>query len=211
MYIGAMGVAMLGFSSGILLRLIGLLICAFAFWRIAPLYLPYLFGGIWMLGAMAAMASTDRISTKLVTLSLALASAVVILCNFIWGPFYGSDRFDSYGNMAIQVASSLVYLHLIIVSDKLEVKFPIWVSRSSDYSYTLYVIHFPLLILGCALTLSISSRAAAGIVGGMLTASAVLAIAAASASKLENAKFYKRWLYRTWNRLSQEKEEKAIE
>lgn len=131
------------------------------------------FAAVWALGAAVALAR-PHIGTwsRLVAIGAAVALGVALVLApavFVAEP---ASRWVGY---AVQLGACLVYVQLIFLESRLGADPPVWLVRTGDFSYSLYVIHFPVLLLILSLTqawMGSSMPRALGVAGGAVLVAA---------------------------------------
>ena len=131
--------------------------------------------GVWLIGAAFAIRKPDRkIAGGLIAISLAAVLGVLVLHPALYGP-----EMDKNAGWWAQLASSAL-IAASIFSAMPRLNYPTWLVRTGDFSYSLYIIHFPILLAILAYSLNWMGhdpiRAFA-----MAVVAAVIAIAAAIA------------------------------
>jgi peptidoglycan/LPS O-acetylase OafA/YrhL len=196
LYFIAMSVALVACGRKALHKMIGVLLALAGLYAIRGDYNCGLFAVAWLVGSAATVRNPSH--TRLP----ALIAAALIGLALVFGPFSGSNVMDSSPNKVLQILCCLVYAHFLLISNRLELDYPDAVRRTGDFSYTLYVVHAPILLLcyslslpviGASWTLSFISQ----------TCAAVLAICVAVvvAPILEDVPFYRGLIHRTWTRV----------
>lgn len=133
-----------------------------AFWRggmvarvvcgILALYCAWLLRGqvffvlVWMLGAMTAFWTPPRrVLLPATGAALLAAVAALVLSSALYSA--GMDRLDGY---VLQLVCCVPYATLLFFTHT-TVRYPRWLIATGNFSYSLYVAHFPLLLLGLSL------------------------------------------------------------
>jgi peptidoglycan/LPS O-acetylase OafA/YrhL len=103
------------------------------------------FCAVWGLGSTAAISGV-RIIYYLKPLAF-VATIVLIACCFVAPQVF----FVGYGNpwfeYAVQMASSITYVYIFFLDARFASTPPKWIVASGNFSYSLYVLHFPLQLL----------------------------------------------------------------
>ena len=112
---------------------------------------------VWTLGAAVALADrgTREVSRARGLRTAALAAAIALVVWFILAPNYDSfvvDRTPMWLGFAVQGLCSVCYAWLVFRARSLSRAVPQWLISTGGFSYSLYVIHYPLLLLGLSLT-----------------------------------------------------------
>ena len=96
----------------------------------------------------------------------------------------------------------LFYAHVLLVSNGLELNYPNTIRRTGDFSYTLYVVHFPILVLCLSLALPmIGSSWTLSILAQICAAVLAICVAIVVAPTLENVPFYRAVIREAWIRV----------
>ena len=99
---------------------------------------------------------------------------------------------DTDANKFLQVSCCLVYAHILLVSNRLELNYPAAIRRTGGFSYTLYVMHFPVLALCLSLSLPlIGTSWLWSQVAQICAVALAICAAVAVAPTLENVPFYR--------------------
>lgn len=189
LYIAAGGLALLIFGRGALTKAGGASLIAFAIWTGVDHYRFWFFVVIWCFGAI-----TNLPAAKSTASFLGIALVAIFFCQVTRG--YPSYIDGSMGTL-VQSTGCAVIAYALLVRDWSEVRFPYWLVKTGDFSYTLYVIHFPVLALCLSISLKIngSSLALAG-AAALLCAATALLLAMFGARLLEDAAANKKVLLR---------------
>jgi peptidoglycan/LPS O-acetylase OafA/YrhL len=110
-------------------------------------------------------------------------------------PGYPNNYIDcALGTLAQSIGCAAIAYGLLVCKWA-EINFPTWLVKTGDFSYTLYITHFPILALGLSMSLSISdtSFVFAGL-AAFLASAAALVISVWAASLLEDTAAFKRAL-----------------
>lgn len=184
-YIAAMGIALLVCGRSRSDRIAGAALVVVAVWLGLGLYKFWFFAMIWTLGAAANVTAVKRPAVF-----LPIALAVTLFGYFYRAPY--NDYVDNKTGLAIQAAGCAAVVYALLLTPWLEFHFPNWVRKTGDFSYTLYVAHFPVLALGLSISLWISDASLTlAIVSAMLSAVVAMAVAIIAARKLEDVPKYK--------------------
>lgn len=105
---------------------------------------------IWLVGALAAVYKI--ISKK--TPSGSYVLLLILLLSFITLKDYSLALIldTNLSNLFVQIGFSIVYAYFMFYSSFLDRKYPQYLIATGNYSYSLYLIHFPLLLLGLSIT-----------------------------------------------------------
>ncbi|OKO69291.1 hypothetical protein AC629_41385 [Bradyrhizobium sp. NAS80.1] len=189
LYVAAGGIALLAFGRSPVSRLIGAALVLAVIWTGPIHHRFWFFATIWCLGALTNIQATTRPA-----IFAAAWAAAALACSITSVPI---DYIDSRSGTALQVIGCALLAYALLVRNWAEVDYPAWLARTGDFSYTLYVSHFPVLALGLSLSLAVApTSVTAAAVAALLSASAALLIAIVAARPLENTAAYKRALKR---------------
>jgi len=136
---------------------LGIGVLLFAIW--SYLWISFVFYAlIWALGAVVALANsrTDQIraATRL-SAAAAVVSAIVLAVWVVVAHNYDAfvvNRAPIWHGFVVQGLCSVCYAHLLFSSRLLDRAMPEALAASGNFSYSLYVIHYPLLLLGLSFT-----------------------------------------------------------
>lgn len=195
-YIVAMGVALAVSGKSIPFRIIGAMVAILVVstW-IKTSYDPHgkmfwFLSTIWIMGAVASF-EFARPFFRFATIGI----MITVVCTWL-SPIYASSYLD--GNktgLALQAVSCAIFAYVIMIRRWTEVDYPAWMRRSADYSYTLYVIHFPFLALGLSIAISFGVNSLfVSLLFALIFGSAALIAARLAARRLEDVPRYKGWL-----------------
>jgi peptidoglycan/LPS O-acetylase OafA/YrhL len=113
---------------------------------------------IWALGALVAIANSRveriRAATR-VSAWAAIVSVIAIAGWFAVAPDHDAfvvNRPPLLPGFVVQALCSVCYAYLLFSSNALNRVMPQALATTGDFSYSLYVIHYPLLLLGLSLT-----------------------------------------------------------
>lgn len=121
-----------------------LLLVAYDYWKFDHFVVSVI---VWSLGALTAFRlRSHRWLGVLAILACAFLVAVAVLDGSLLGAA------SSPLSLPVQVAASTVYAWLLFGTALEKWKPPRWMIASADYSYSLYVIHFPLLLFALSLS-----------------------------------------------------------
>lgn len=150
----------------------------------------YFYFLIWMMGSSVALiqASTFRLST-VTRKALLILPAMVVLVMLIGDPaLVTRSALSTVQEYAFQIVISLLYLGILFPLREVEAtRTRRLLIELGDFSYTLYIVHFPLMLFLLSLT--------QGVVGysiGRAIFSAVMAIGAVLAVSYFSAKYFER-------------------
>ncbi|WP_354100494.1 acyltransferase [Bradyrhizobium sp. S3.9.2] len=195
LYIAAAGGAMLTFGRNLAARAIGCALVLFAVWTGIDHHRFCFFAVIWCLGAF-----TNLPGARNPGIFLAASTAAVALCYMT--PGY-SDYIDgSFGTLAQAIGCAGIAYGLLVWNGE-GFDFPAWLVKTGDFSYTLYVTHFPILALALSISLAISDKSfvVAGL-AAFLASAAALVLSVCAASRLEDTAAFKRALVTALDRKS---------
>ena len=188
-YIAAMGIAMVVRGRSPATRIAGVALATGAIWLGLGLYKFWFFAIVWMLGACA---NIPAVKSPIVFLPVAIFA---IFLGYIYPAPY-VDYVDNKIGLMIQTAGCVVVVYALLLNPWAEFKYPSWLRQTGDFSYTLYVAHFPMLALGLSLSLSIDSQSfPLAVAGATLSAAASLAMVIVFAKWLEDVPKYRKFLY----------------
>jgi peptidoglycan/LPS O-acetylase OafA/YrhL len=189
LYIAAMGIAMVVRGGSPVDRITGFALIAGAIWLGLGLYKFWFFAMIWMFGAFA---NIPAMKLPIVFLSAAI---LAIFLGYIYPAPY-VDYIDNKIGLMTQTTVCVIFAYVMLLKPWAEFKYPRWLRETGDFSYTLYVVHFPMLILGLSLSLSINGQSfPLAVAVATLSAAASLAVVIVSAKWLEDVPKYRRFLY----------------
>jgi peptidoglycan/LPS O-acetylase OafA/YrhL len=129
----------------------------FAIWSYLDMWFIF-YALVWALGATVAIANsrTDRIRvTKRLSASIAAVAAIVLAVWIVIAPNYNVfvvNRSPLWPGFVPQALCSVCYAHLLFSSRLLNRAMPEALAATGNFSYSLYVIHYPLLLLGLSFT-----------------------------------------------------------
>lgn len=194
MYIVAMGVAV-WFGKGVS-RFFWLL-PAIAASLLATIY-PTLVV-VWILGALANLVPIER----KVVIALAATSFALLLALLAFLPqWFGSV--DTADGHKVQLVAS-VFLCSTLILSRPKWHFPEWVVGSGDFSYSLYVVHWPLLMLVLSLMQNwMGASYWRTVIIAVACILAVTAFAVGFAKALERQSFFRGCLVRFFGRLGRQ-------
>ncbi len=133
------------------------MVLLFAIW--SYLWVWFIFYAlIWALGALVAIANSRvervRAATRLSAWA-AIVSVIAIAGWFAVAPDHDAfvvNRPPLLPGFVVQGLCSVCYAYLLFSSNALNRVMPQALATTGDFSYSLYVIHYPLLLLGLSLT-----------------------------------------------------------
>jgi peptidoglycan/LPS O-acetylase OafA/YrhL len=199
-YLIAMGIAMMLATKPPLLRAIGgaitFLVLRFGLGA-HPDFL--FFGFIWFLGAFASIVPIKMAAfSKLFALSflsaLSLGTGLYDITLFSQGK-------DTRAGQFLQIMFCIVYLG-VLISPTLERKYPPYLVRSGDFSYSLYAMHFPLLLFGLSVTQNwIGDSALRTAIVCIVSAMIIIVVVIGVAKIVEQTGRFKTWILRGASRL----------
>jgi peptidoglycan/LPS O-acetylase OafA/YrhL len=105
---------------------------------------------IWLVGALAAVYKV--ISKKTPSTSCVLLLIFLLLFIILKDYSLALISDTNLSNLFVQIGFSIVYAYFMFYSSYLDRKYPQYLIATGDYSYSLYLIHFPLLLLGLSIT-----------------------------------------------------------
>jgi peptidoglycan/LPS O-acetylase OafA/YrhL len=100
----------------------------------------YFFVAVWLLGASAALYTNRPLTTIGAVAAAVSAVAIEVL-------FPGAAITDTAVSRIFQFLCCIVYVQLILNSRALEFRFPKALTATGGFSYSLYLFHYPLLLL----------------------------------------------------------------
>jgi peptidoglycan/LPS O-acetylase OafA/YrhL len=111
-------------------------------------FLP--FAIVWCMGSIYALRPRDIGRwTRLPTLA---AAAALVACGLFLPKAWAVDYPDIWVGYLVQLAACLVYARVVFLDNRFGAFAPAILARTAAFSYSLYVIHFPLLLLSYSLT-----------------------------------------------------------
>lgn len=160
-YVIAMGVAMLWRPTSGLVRAAGIAIVlaaiAYTAYQVGrPQNFPF-FVVVWAIGSVAAFIAIE----KLISLKLMALITLIVVVLGSSEPRLVSLLADTFPGMILQIACCLVYARLLFTSPSpqpvTETNGPVHRFRAvmihtGDFSYSLYILHFPILLFILSLT-----------------------------------------------------------
>ncbi|WP_194403392.1 acyltransferase [Bradyrhizobium sp. CCBAU 53351] len=191
LYVSAGGAAIFAFSRAPVARLVGAAFVLFAVLTAGEHYRFWFFASVWCLGAITNLPAAHKAK-----IFLPIAAAAILLCYA--APTF-SDYIDSPRGSLVQVISCVAIAYAFLLRNWAELHFPDWLLKSGDFSYTLYVSHFPVLAVGLSLSLQIDQTSVVvAVIAALCSAAAALLLAFIGAPLLENTavtkRILKRWL-----------------
>jgi peptidoglycan/LPS O-acetylase OafA/YrhL len=186
-YFIAMSATLVAFGRTLFYRLVGIPLALAGVCAISGDYNCWLFACAWLIGSAAT-----AVRNPYLTRPVAAISAALIGVALAFGPFLDSNAMDTGANKVLQILCCLVYAHVLLVSNRLELNYPAAIRRTGGFSYTLYVVHFP--ILAFCLSLSLPLVGASWLwsqVAQICAAALATCVAVAVAPTLENVPFYR--------------------
>jgi peptidoglycan/LPS O-acetylase OafA/YrhL len=134
---------------------LGLLL--FAVW--SYLWIWFIFYAlIWAMGALVAIANSRPERVRTATRLSASAAVVAVILIALWfavaanNDAFVVNRPPLLPGFVVQALCSVCYAYLLFNSNVLNRAMPQALATTGDFSYSLYVIHYPLLLLGLSLT-----------------------------------------------------------
>lgn len=191
LYVGAGGAAILAFSRTPAVRLIGAAVFLFAVLTGSDHYRFWFFASVWCLGAITNLPTAQKTNTF-----VPIAAGAILLCYAT--PAF-SDYIDGPSGSLIQATGCVAIAYALLLRDWGEVYFPGWLLKSGDFSYTLYVSHFPILAIGLSLSLALDQTSVVvAVLAALCSAATALLFAVIGAPLFENTaatkRSLKRWL-----------------
>jgi peptidoglycan/LPS O-acetylase OafA/YrhL len=113
------------------------------------------FASVWALGAAAALAKRGLAGSRAALISKLLIYPIIATLLVIaviaprWLAVENRNYWVAYG---VQIACCLVYVELIFLTDGIAARPPDILVKTGHFSYSLYVLHFPFLLLILSLT-----------------------------------------------------------
>jgi peptidoglycan/LPS O-acetylase OafA/YrhL len=196
LYIAAAGIAMLAFGHSPAVRLIGVALAAFVMWTGGSYHHVsfWFFAVIWCFGAF-----TNMQGARQPRIFVAVSAAVTLICYATSGHV---DYIDNPAGTVVQAAGCAAIAYALLVRSWAEIDFPAWLVKTGDFSYTLYVSHFPILAFGLSLSLSIDASPWGAMLGAILSAAGAFLVAVVAAGPLEDTAAFKKVLKRLAAELS---------
>lgn len=192
LYVLALGVAMTIMGKSLPIKIIGAIItiaaARFSYHVHGTMFL--FLSAIWIMGALASFKFARPIA-RFTT----IGTTITVFCAWL-SPIYASSYLDgSKLALALQAASCAIFAYVVLIRRWTEMGFPAWMRKSADYSYTLYVLHFPFLALGLSIAISFGVSTLSVSLLFALTSASVAFISARIASRsLENVTWFKRMI-----------------
>src|SRR3954447_3264988 len=188
LYVAAMGIAMAVRGGSMPSQITGLALVASAVWLGLDLYKFWFFAMVWTFGASANISAMKR---PAVFLPVVLA---VIFLGYVYDAPY-ADYVDNKIGLTVQAAGCALAVYVLLLNSWAEFKFPKWLTETGDFSYSLCVAHFPLLIIGLSLSLSNNDRSLPlAMATAFLSAVSSLAVVIISANWLEDVPRFRGYL-----------------
>jgi peptidoglycan/LPS O-acetylase OafA/YrhL len=129
------------------LTLITIVCSAFAFGQ--EKYFLF-FSFVWMIGSLAAI--FRDIFKKHLSIFYVLFLIILLLIIIVKNHASILILDTNLPNLFMQIGCSIIYAYFIFYSSCLDRIYPQYLIATGNYSYSLYLIHFPLLLLGLSLT-----------------------------------------------------------
>lgn len=149
LYLVAMGVALIACGRSFNSRVLGILVFAAAI-HLGRDHLGYwFFGLIWVFGAALNIPQIKR-PAVFAAVGIVATTATLLVQPFEPESYLDGSRFA----LVIQVLCCLVFAAGYLLPSWSERKWPRFLTRSADYSYTLYVTHFPIFAFGLSLAIA---------------------------------------------------------
>jgi peptidoglycan/LPS O-acetylase OafA/YrhL len=187
-YLAAMGIAMIVRSQSSASKVLGTALVLVAAWFGLGLYKFWFFGLVWAAGAAANITAAKSLR---VFLPIAI---IAVFLTYLY-PAHYIDYIDNNFGLTIQILGCLIATYSLLLNSWVEFKFPMWLMKTAKFSYTLYVVHFPLLVLGLSLSLAINPHSFSfAITSAILSSIAVLSIVIVAARPLEDVPKFKKYL-----------------
>ena len=193
-YFIAMSVALVARGRSVFYKCLGIPLAIAGLYAIRGDYDCGLFASAWMVGSAATAFRNPSL-----TRYIAAISVIIIGLTLAFGPVFGSNVMDTTANKVLQILCCLLYAHVLLVSNGLELNYPNTIRRTGDFSYTLYVVHFPILVLCLSLALPmIGSSWTLSIIAQICAAILAICVAIVVAPTLENVPFYRAVIREAW-------------
>ena len=148
------------------------------------------FAGFWLIGGAFELWP----QTRKAGLAIGAGAALITLTLLIMHPALFGLQMDTSSGKLVELAPTLMVAALIFAAPP-HWRTPNWLSRTGDFSYSLYVIHRPLLMLTLSLTQSWMQHSVWRALGvGAVSVPVIIALAMAFARLLERPKYFARLL-----------------
>lgn len=132
------------------------------------------FAIVWCMGSVYALRPADIGRwTHVPTL---VAAAALVGCGVFLPGAWAVDYPDIWVGYLVQLAACLVYARVFLMDNRLGALAPAILARTAAFSYSLYVIHFPLLLMAYSLTQGWLAGSPARSVGVAVLASLVVIV-----------------------------------
>jgi peptidoglycan/LPS O-acetylase OafA/YrhL len=186
-YFIAMSATLVVFGRNLLHRLFGVPLALAGLYAIGGDYNCGLFACAWLVGS-----GSTAFRNPWLPRHVAAVSALLVGLVLIFGPFFSSDVMDTGSNKFLQILCCLIYAHVLLVSNRLELNYPAAIRRTGGFSYTLYVVHFPILALCLSLSLPmIGTSWILSVIVQIFAATLAVCVAIVVAPTLENVPLYR--------------------
>jgi len=159
------------------------------------------FFGIWSLGAAICLLTHYRNQYLDVCLtSLAIIGTLVIAALALINPLTLASGYPVHAiEHSAAAAFAGIYSYLIFTFRPLNRRYPKWLVNTGSFSYTLYVVHFPILAVGLAATLPwVGTSLPRSILCGTMVFAFDVAFARTLARYVERPAYFKRILLQAW-------------
>jgi peptidoglycan/LPS O-acetylase OafA/YrhL len=155
------------------------------------------FLGIWVFGAVVCLLTHYRYRYRDVFLmSIATISTLVVAVLALINPRTLCAGFPVHAvELSVATAFAGIYGYMLFGFRALDRPYPQWLVHTGGFSYTLYVVHFPILAFGLACTLSwIGTSLGRTALCGAIISALDVAFARAIAKHVERPKYFKKLL-----------------
>jgi len=186
LYLLAMGVAMVWASKSAMIRIAGgATVGLVAFFWVSKADVGFwFFAAVWTFGASLNIGRRPYV---------VLSGAALILYACAFQPFDVTSYIDgSKAGLMAQAFGCIIFAFAYLLPRYAEHRWNRYLIKTADYSYTLYVMHFPLLALGLSISIFLGLTSPLGAALSLaVTAAATLSITMMVAPFVENDKRFK--------------------